>query len=457
MDSMNARTLAVVLILGVATTSGALAYTAYVADLHAHTFFSDGIGTPSEAYTYARDVANIDVLALTEHTHMMSATTFNNLLSIANSFTQDGVFVALGAQEFGNLNDFNHMAIYDVLYRNPNPTDALLGTYQFIKQQGGFAQFNHPNPAYGTNFNDLAFYPEYVNQMTSIEIRNGLRADNYEPQYIQALNNGWRVGPSANQDNHEGHWGDQQNPGAGLRIYLTAILANSLTRADILDALRQRRFFAEEIAPPDDRMHLEFYANGAIMGQEITTGPNLLLTGTATSLNGTSLFNYFDLFEDGVIIYSKIGIGTSISLSLQKGLADGEHHYYFIRAHQVDGDYAWSSPIWVTCVANPADLAEQTEASDITLLPNAPNPFGPATRLVFSLPNGPERLVGIRILDLNGRLVGEMKEAGFPTGVHDWTWSAVDPEGRPLPAGVYFSELRVGGARQATRRLVLAR
>jgi hypothetical protein len=238
---MTSRTVLLTLTLGLSLVAPASGYDVYVANLHAHTAYSDGIGTPAEAYTYARDVANIDVLALTEHTHLLTTTEFNSLLSIADSYTQDGVFVALGAQEFGNLNDFNHMAIYDVLYRCPNPTDNLLATYEFIKQQGGVGQFNHPNPSYGTNFNDLAFYPQYVDQMNSIEIRNGLRADNYEPQYLQALNNGWRVGPSANQDNHEGHWGDQQNPNAGFRIYLTGILADSLTRADILDALRRRQ------------------------------------------------------------------------------------------------------------------------------------------------------------------------------------------------------------------------
>ncbi len=454
---MTSRTVLLTLTLGLALVAPASGYNVYVANLHAHTAYSDGIGTPAEAYTYARDVANIDVLALTEHTHLLTTSEFNSLLSIADSYTQDGVFVALGAQEFGNLNDFNHMAIYDVLYRCPNPTDNLLATYEFIKQQGGVGQFNHPNPSYGTNFNDLAFYPQYVDQMNSIEIRNGLRADNYEPQYLQALNNGWRVGPSANQDNHEGHWGDQQNPNAGFRIYLTGILADALTRADILDALRRRRFFTEEIFPPDDRMTLEFYVNGAIMGEEIMTGQHITITGVARSLNGTSLFNYVDVFEDGVIIASKIEIGTVLTWSFEFGLADGSQHYYFARAHQVDGDYAWSAPVWVTVEAEPAAVADASAAANFELLPNAPNPFHPETRIAFRLPVGPEREVDILVHDLSGRLVGRMGEALFGAGTHQWVWRAVEGEGRELPAGVYFGELRVDGASRAGRRLVLAR
>jgi hypothetical protein len=454
---MTSKTTVLTFVLALGLASSAAAYNVYFGDLHAHTAVSDGIGTPAEAYTYARDVANIDVLALTEHTGYMNLTEFNDLLATATSFTQDGVFVALAAQEFGNLNDFNHMAIYDVLYRNPHATYDLMGTYLFIKQQGGIAQFNHPSPSYGTNFDNLTFYPDYVDQMTGIEIRNGKRADNYEPQYIQALNNGWHVGPSANQDNHEGQWGDQQNPSGGYRIYLTGILADTLTRPAILDALRQRRIFAQEINPPDDRMSLEFYANGSIMGQEITSSSRLVLSGTATSLNGTSLFNYVDLFEDGVIVNTKIQVGPSISWSFDKGLADGEQHYYFVRAHQLDSDYAWSAPIWVTCVADPADVTDQREAPGFALLPNSPNPFRPETKLSFRIPSGPDHRVSILIHDLSGRLVGEMAETLLSAGTHDWTWHAVDQERHPLPGGIYFSELRIDGSRMATRRLVLAR
>ncbi len=454
---MTLKTTLLVLFLAACLAPGASAYNVYVADLHAHSAYSDGIGTPAEAFSYARDVANIDVLALTDHSGYMNATTFNSLLLIANSFTQDGVFVGLGAQEFGNLNDFNHIAIYDVIYRCTVPTTNLLATYQFITGQGGIGQFNHPNPSYGTNFDNLAYYSNYVDEMTSIEIRNGQRTDNYEVQYIQALNNGWRVGPSANQDNHEGHWGDQMNPSAGNRIYLTGILANALTRADILDALRQRRFFAEEIGPPDDRMSLEFYVNGSIMGQEITTGPHLTLTGSAQALNGTGLFNYVDIFEDGIIIESLIALGTSITWSFDHGVAPGSHHYYFARVHQVDGDYAWSSPIWVTITADPAGVEGEPAAPSLDLLTSAPNPFGRETRLSFHVPQGLRQPADLAIRDLSGRLVARMGETMLGEGCHEWTWRALDTAGNPLPAGVYFAELRLNGTSRAVRRLVLSR
>ena len=39
------------------------------ADLHGHSNFSDGTGTPEDYLAYARDVARLDVIALTDHDH----------------------------------------------------------------------------------------------------------------------------------------------------------------------------------------------------------------------------------------------------------------------------------------------------------------------------------------------------------------------------------------------------
>ena len=39
------------------------------ADLHGHSNLSDGTGTPDEFLTYARDVAGLDAVALTDHDH----------------------------------------------------------------------------------------------------------------------------------------------------------------------------------------------------------------------------------------------------------------------------------------------------------------------------------------------------------------------------------------------------
>lgn len=44
-------------------------YRVYFGSLHAHTRYSDGSGTPAEAFTYARDTGKLDFMAVTEHNH----------------------------------------------------------------------------------------------------------------------------------------------------------------------------------------------------------------------------------------------------------------------------------------------------------------------------------------------------------------------------------------------------
>jgi hypothetical protein len=394
------------------------------------------------------------VLGLTEHTHMLTQTEWVDLLSTADGFCQNGIFVALGAQEFGNLNDFGHFGIYDCLYRNPHSTENLVGSYQFMRTYGAIGQFHHPNPSYGTNFNDLYYYPDYADQMVAIEIRNGVRVDDYEPQYIEALQNGWHLGPLANQDNHEGHWGDQGNPNSGGQIYLTGILADALTKADILAALRARRFYACEVDPISDRMALEFHANGQPMGSSIVSSAHLALTGTARSLNGVSLFSRAELFRDGVLVRSLVQVGTTISWTFDEALLDGERHFYFVRVTQVDGDHAWSSPIWVTAEVRPAEVEEEVRPVAFALDLLGPNPFRASAPLAIRIPagSGPSA-VSVEVLDTRGRRLGGMEPMLLGPGTHTWSWEEGRGDG-PLPAGVYFARLVVDGKTMACRRLV---
>ena len=44
----------------------------YFGNLHSHTSYSDGSGTPDDAYRHARNTAGLDFLAVTEHNHRWS-------------------------------------------------------------------------------------------------------------------------------------------------------------------------------------------------------------------------------------------------------------------------------------------------------------------------------------------------------------------------------------------------
>jgi len=46
-------------------------YNIYFGNLHSHTGYSDGSGTPAQAYQHAKNSGAGDFLAITDHAHMM--------------------------------------------------------------------------------------------------------------------------------------------------------------------------------------------------------------------------------------------------------------------------------------------------------------------------------------------------------------------------------------------------
>ena len=96
----------------------------YFGNLHAHTSYSDGTGTPEEAFSYAQDTGNLDFIAVTEHNHAAAGPTsgdrndglliatdptlYPKLIADANAATVDTKFVAIYGQEFSTISKGNH-------------------------------------------------------------------------------------------------------------------------------------------------------------------------------------------------------------------------------------------------------------------------------------------------------------------------------------------------------------
>jgi trimeric autotransporter adhesin len=273
-------------------------YEIYFGNLHSHTSYSDGTGVPEDAYLHARDVAGLDFLAVTEHNHSRAGTgriarepeLYNgarpdSLIQTALRYTQDGVFVALYGQEFSSISSGNHANILEAgeiinetAVRNGHWDDLLQTWLPAHPDSQGLAPIvllNHP--ATSGSRNDVEYgrddFPNLDSWLTAhaantrlINLINGPSHRNGDPpgrpsesEFRRYLNEGLRVGPTADQDNHQPNWGSA----AETR---TAVLATSLTRADILDALRDRRVYATQ-----DR-NLELYASiaGHIIGSEIS-------------------------------------------------------------------------------------------------------------------------------------------------------------------------------------------
>ncbi len=275
-----------------------LPLTPYFGNLHAHSSFSDGSGTPDQAFAQAR--VHLDFLALTEHNHdqaergakdrtdgLLIATNpslYPQIIASADAHNADGQFVALWGQEFSTISKGNHANVLlapAVITRANGDYKGLYG------ELGGdtVVQWNHPWDADNAaiNYGRNQFNGSYTKlrkasaRVRLIEVINGpgtkndtgLRASvNGEAFYREYLVRQFRLAPTANQDNHYFTWGT-------LTDARTVVLATALTRAALLESVRALRVYAST----DRNLKVTFAVNGVGMGGEVkTTSRDLTIT-----------------------------------------------------------------------------------------------------------------------------------------------------------------------------------
>ncbi|WP_051545263.1 CehA/McbA family metallohydrolase [Butyrivibrio sp. MC2021] len=340
-------------------------YNIYFGQLHSHTNYSDGAGTCDEAFNHAaNEVENLDFLAVTDHSNSFdndtSATIKDGSASsewvegheLADKYTSDD-FVALYGYEMtwsggapGHMNTFNtdgFMSRNMKGYESKSRT-ALQNYYaDLVNTPDSISMFNHPGTTFG-DFYDFAYYTkENDKQITLIEVGNGegaIGSAGYFPSYeyyTRALDKGWHVAPANNQDNHKGRWGDA-NTGRSV------ILADSLTREDVYDAIRNMRVYATE----DNDLNIYYTLNGEVMGTVLETKPEAVKIDVKTS----------DATDSGVMNVEVVVDGgrTAASQTVQESAdevvfeLDPDFAYYYIRVTQADGNIAVTAPVWISAV-----------------------------------------------------------------------------------------------------------
>jgi hypothetical protein len=115
-----------------------------------------------------------------------------------------------------------------------------------------------------------------------------------------ALQHGYKVGFVANSDGHKGRPG-ASHPGAstfGAYGGLTCVLAESLTRDAVFEAIRERRCYATTAA---QRIHVELAVNGLPMGAEGRADGTVRIVGRVV---GTAPLERVDVFRGLEIIHS---------------------------------------------------------------------------------------------------------------------------------------------------------
>ncbi|UCH35914.1 MAG: CehA/McbA family metallohydrolase [Armatimonadota bacterium] len=293
-------------------------------DLHAHTSYSDGVLTPRDAYTHARDVSRLDFFAVTDHGEALGAEEMADVIAQAEAVNEDGKFVALYGVEWtkgiGHINYF--------MEPDHNLSLALPGFWRQVSEMGALAHLNHPGI---NNFNNLAYDADADAAIFGVETRN----ENEELAYIGLLNNGWHLSPTGCQDKHDATWGEGP--------HWTVALARSRTRAGILEALASRRVYSSY----DRNMRLALSIDDRDMGSRLS-GPATDYTVTV-SVNDPDTQDATSLIQ--VYLYGKVAREIDADAATYTGTAglalEPGRHYVFVKVTQADGDKAWSAPIWL--------------------------------------------------------------------------------------------------------------
>jgi hypothetical protein len=100
----------------------------------------------------------------------------------------------------------------------------------------------------------------------------------------------------------------------------------------------------------------------------------------------------------------------------------------------------------------PSGVADTPASLSFQLLPNTPNPFGPATRIGFVL--GRPDAVSLAVYDVAGRLVTTLLQGRLEAGSNSVTWNGTTANGASAPAGVYRYVMRTSEG-QASRSMIL--
>lgn len=90
------------------------------------------------------------------------------------------------------------------------------------------------------------------------------------------------------------------------------------------------------------------------------------------------------------------------------------------------------------------------DARAMSVGPAVPNPFNPSTSIAYTVPDGVQGQVDLRILDVRGRLVQTLATDATP-GDHAVRWDGTDRNGQSAPAGVYLVQFRCGAASSVTK------
>lgn len=327
----------------------------YFGQLHAHTNISDGAGSVEEAFQYASQVDGLDFFAVTDHSDSFDNADMGTIDANGADISADW---AAGKQAAASVTNGDFVGLFG--FEMTWPEDKQLGHISTFNTPGwqtrDQADFENVPTALENYYRALASVPGSVNQFNHPDTVHGdfERFDHYSPQYDAAvsllevagedgvvdceyydlaLDKGWHVAPTNNQNNHKGQWGDASEA-------RTVVLAKSLTEEALYDAMKNRRVYATQ----DSDLTVYYQLNGAVMGSILPKSEEAEIAVFLSDPTDEAIGNVEVVTDGGAVLVSEHVETPSQVLELS---ASGGHSYYYLRITQPDGDVAVTAPVWM--------------------------------------------------------------------------------------------------------------
>ena len=328
-----------------------LSQSLYFGDLHAHTELSDGLGSPDSFFTHARDERFLDFVSLTDHDR------FDEVVrSMTDKYHHEGDFVTIYGRERGD--NRGHMNVYGLDWHEVAAFEGLTvdDTWKELPKHDVIGIPHHTNAwvVNGWSNHDFSrFEPTNERLIEVVQNRGSFENETVGGPIIEggrgssarsALMRGFKLGFVGGTDSHQGCPGGPSFP---LKPYintwnsqvygLTVIQADSLTRKDLWQALKERRTYCTTGV----RILVSFSANGKPMGSILKSANKLDIR---VKVCGTAPIRHIDVIgKSGTVAEKSYSAGNEAAFTCTVNHPKG---FYYVRIEQSDGHFAYISPVW---------------------------------------------------------------------------------------------------------------
>lgn len=269
----------------------------YWGDTHGHSGFADGQGSPDGYYRFARDIARLDFVTLSEHGSWTDDYEWQTLQRMTEKYLMPGKFTTiLGYEWTANYRFGGHHNVYfrdtkdrkRVTRQQVTNLDELYAGLREVNKPEDVLIIPHAHQPGDWSKNDGA-----MERLVEIASGHGV-FEWYGNRYLQ---NGYQVGFVGASDDHTGH------PGYIGMIHvqaagLAAVLAPENTSAALFSALRDRATYATT----GERIILDATLNGGRMGQRLADAETRKIRCRAM---GTEPIETIDLIKNGNVVYTR--------------------------------------------------------------------------------------------------------------------------------------------------------